>query len=146
MGTSVTRREWDDIWWGEFLRLRRESPPSREVVLIHKEASQNVIKKYGERPDAGEVGPPWWTRIGAIAIGVPMDQVTKLWDFMNGKKTIVGAIITVVAYVVAGIPLAAALCTTTVCATTVAKVGGIGLTVVGVLHKAYKFLYREDHA
>lgn len=142
----MTRQEWDNIWWEEFLRLRRENPPSRDIGLIHKEANQNVIKKHGERPEVEGKGPPWWTRIGAIAIGVPMDQVTKLWDFMNGKKTVVGAAITVLAYLVAGVPLVAALCTSTVCVATVAKVGGVGLTVVGIAHKIYKLLYREEHA
>ncbi len=90
-------------------------------------------------------GPSLKIRIFARLAGVPMDKLKAIWDFMNGKKTIVGAIITLVAYLVAGIPLVAGLCTSAVCLATVAKVGGIGLTIVGLLHKGYKLIYREDH-
>jgi hypothetical protein len=74
-----------------------------------------------------------------------MDQLTKIWQFMDGKKTLVGATITILAYLSAGVPLAAAFCTTTVCATTVAKVSGVSLTVLGIAHRIYKAIYRENH-
>lgn len=72
-------------------------------------------------------------------------MLNTIWTKLNGWKTVIGASITLIAYIAAGIPLVAGLCTTAVCATTVAKAAGIGLTVVGLLHKAYKFIYREDH-
>ena len=141
----MTKQEWDQLWWEEFLKLRKENPAS-ELILVHKATTQYMTKKYGDCPPAvHEAGPPWWMKLGALAIGVPMDWLTKFWAFMNGKKTVVGALITVVAYLVGGIPLVAALCTTAVCAATVVKAGGIGLTIVGILHKLYKFLYHENH-
>ncbi len=141
----MTSAEWDQLWWEEFLKLRRENPTTG-LLLVHKATTQYMNKKYGDRPPAEKVaGPPWWMKLGAIAIGVPMDWLKGFWDFMNGKKTIVGAVITVVAYLAGGVPLIAALCTTAVCVATVAKVGGIGLTLVGILHKVYKFVYREEH-
>lgn len=139
----MTEVEWERLWWDEFRRLRHEFPTG-DMLKLHKATTTYMIKRYGAKPEE-QPGPPWWMDIGALAIGVQMGTLGKLWDFLNGKKTIVGAFITVVAYLVAGIPLAAALCTTTVCATTVAKVAGVGLTVVGVLHKIYKFLYKEEH-
>ncbi len=72
-------------------------------------------------------------------------MLNNIWKWLDGKKTYIGASITIVAYLVAGIPLVAGLCTTTVCAATIAKVAGIGLTIVGLLHKAYKFVYHEEH-
>lgn len=140
----MTQREWDSKWMDVFIASRKKDPAS-ELLKMHQATTEYMVKQYGSRP-SGEPGPPWWMKIGAVAVGVPMDWMSKAWTFMNGKKTIVGAVITLFAYLVAGVPLVAALCTTAVCATTVAKVGGIGLTVLGILHKLYKFFYREEHA
>lgn len=64
-----------------------------------------------------------------------------LWKWLNGKKTLIGAAITIVAYVVGGLPLLAAFLP----AAKVAEIVGIGTFIVGLLHKLYKFVYREEH-
>lgn len=71
--------------------------------------------------------------------------IGKVWQWFDGRKTKIGVVITIVSYVVGGIPLVAGLCNTAVCVATVGKASGIGLTVVGLLHKGYKFIYREEH-
>ncbi len=75
--------------------------------------------------------------------GVPMGWLSGLWTWLNGKKTIFGAIITAVAFIASG--LGAILPLFGLSAVTVAKVVGIALTIVGILHKIYKFIYKEDH-
>lgn len=139
----MTKREWEILWWEEFRKLRSEFP-TQDLAKVQKAAHKYMTTRYGECPP-DEPGPTWWMKIGAVTAGVPMEKLTQFWDLMNGKKTIVGAAITLFAYLVAGVPLVAALCTTTVCAATVAKVGGIGLTILGLAHKAYKLIYREEH-
>jgi len=139
----MTKREWEILWWEEFRKLREEFP-TEDLVKLQKAAHKYMNSRHGECPP-DEPGPAWWMKIGAVAAGVPMDKLTQFWDFMNGKKTWMGALVSLVSYLVAGVPLVAALCTTAVCVATVGKVGGAGLFVVGVLHKAYKFFYREDH-
>lgn len=69
-------------------------------------------------------------------------MVGKIWDWLNGKKTVVGAVITIVAFapeIIAQLPNFG------VSPEDTARVLGIAVTVVGLLHKAYKFIYREEH-
>ncbi len=139
----MTRSEWDEKWWEVYLHLRQQNP-SEPISNSHRLAREYMLKHYGARPE-GVAGPPWWMNLVAPLLGVPMAWLTGLWGWLDGKKTIMGAVITLVAYLVAGVPLVAAFCTSTVCAATVAKVGGIGLTLVGLLHKLYKLVYREEH-
>lgn len=72
-----------------------------------------------------------------------MDFLNKLWAWFDGKKTIVGAVITALAW--AATNAAVILPVLGVDTVLVAKIGGILLTVVGVAHKIYKFLYKEEH-
>jgi hypothetical protein len=140
----MTRQEWDQLWWEEFLALRRENP-NKDLLLLHKATTAYMDKRYGARPPAvQEAGPPWWMKLGATAIGVPMGFLQKFWDYMNGKKTVVGVIITVLATAVGYAP--AVLAFVGVGAATIAQYIGIATTVLGVLHKIYKWLYHEDHA
>jgi VIT1/CCC1 family predicted Fe2+/Mn2+ transporter len=70
-------------------------------------------------------------------------MIGKIWDWLNGKKTIIGAIITALAFVAGALP--AVLTAFGVSAVLVAKVVGISTTVVGIAHRIYKWLYKEDH-
>ncbi len=138
----MTQQEWDKLWWDEFLRLRREAPTA-DLTLLHKAATTYMNKRYGARPSGVETGPPWWMKLGATAIGVPMGFLTKFWEYMNGKKLVVGAIITAVS--VLATQLGVLLPLLGLDAVLVAKVVGIATMVVGVLHKVYKFIYKEEH-
>jgi hypothetical protein len=141
---AMTRQEWDKLWWDEFLAIRREDP-TKDLTLLHKAVTTYMNKRYGARP-AGEEksGPPWWMQLGAIAIGVPMGFLGKFWDYMNGKKMLVGAIITALSVVAT--QLGVLLPMFGLDAVLAAKVVGVVTIAVGVLHKIYKFLYKEDHA
>jgi hypothetical protein len=69
---------------------------------------------------------------------------TKIWDFLNGKKTVVGVIITVLAAIAGYLP--AVLAFFGVSAVAIAQWVGVATTVVGIAHKLYKWIYKEDHA
>lgn len=139
----MTRQQWDQLWWEEFLKFRRDEP-TKDLTLLHKATTQYMNTRYGVRPaEEKEAGPPFWMKLGALAIGVPMGFLGSIWTKLNGYKTLFGAIITAVAYLVAGLPVI--LPVFGLEAVLVAKVAGIGLTVVGILHKVYKFLYKEEH-
>ncbi len=133
----TTRAEWDREY---FACLDRLYVKGYEAGAAQRKAREITAARYGEQP-AGEPGPPWWMHLAAPAIGVPYAMLTKFWDFMNGKKTAVGAAITIVAYIVGGLPLLAAF----VPEVTLAKIVGVGVFVVGAAHKLYKFIYREEH-
>lgn len=72
-----------------------------------------------------------------------MDFFTKIWDWLNGKKTIVGAIITAAAVIATYIP--GLLAFFGVADVKIAAIIGVATTVVGLLHKLYKFIYGEEH-
>ena len=78
----------------------------------------------------------------SIFTGVPMEFLSGLWKFMDGKKTIFGLLITAVSAVATAVP--AILAVFGVDAVHVAAVVGVATTVVGILHKIYKFLYKEE--
>jgi hypothetical protein len=140
----MTRQEWDQLWWEQFLKLRREDP-SKDLLLLHKVTTTYMEKRYGARPpEAQKAGPPWWMKLGATAIGVPMGFLQKFWDFMNGKKTVVGAILTALSWILANAGVV--LPFFHVDAAHIAGIVGILTTVVGIAHRIYKWLYNEDHA
>ncbi len=68
----------------------------------------------------------------------------KIWTFLNGKKLVIGSVITVVASIVATLPVILPLVVSD--ANTVAHAVGVGVTVLGLLHKVYKFIYKEELA
>lgn len=72
-------------------------------------------------------------------------MIGKIWQWFDGKKTIVGSAIGVLGYLAAGVPLVAPLCNENMtCLSHVASVGGFLLAAVGVAHKIYKFIYKTD--
>jgi hypothetical protein len=73
--------------------------------------------------------------------GVPMGVLQKFWEFMNGKKTVVGLVITALAKVALVVP---ALFAVFGASAQAGVVVGVITAVVGVGHKIYKFLYHED--
>jgi VIT1/CCC1 family predicted Fe2+/Mn2+ transporter len=138
---NLSAEEWDKLWWDEFRRRRKEDPTG-DMGAMHASVRRAIHRTFGRRPKE-PVGPPWWTHIAAPALGVPMDKLTKFWTYMSGKKTAVGAVITVVASIAVGLPLILPLFIAD--AALIAQITGIALTIVGVLHKLYKFIYREKH-
>ena len=90
----MTREEWDKIWWEEFRRLRK-SAPTADLNVLHKAVGRWMEHKYGPRP-AGETGPPWWLKLGALTVGVQMDFLKKVWAWLDGRKTFIAALIAAV--------------------------------------------------
>jgi hypothetical protein len=132
----MTQQEWDKNWMGYYDDMWTQTRNhDRSFTYAHKK----MLADFGPRPD-GELGPPWWLKVAALSLGVNMQ---KIWDYLNGKKVIAGVIITVLA-AIAGY-LAPALNLFGVDPVLVAKVVGIATTVVGIAHKIYKFIYKEEH-
>jgi hypothetical protein len=67
----------------------------------------------------------------------------KIWAYLNGKKTVIGAILTIIGMI--GDQLAVLLPVLLSPAEAVQYIG-IATTVIGGLHKLYKFVYKEEHA
>lgn len=90
------------------------------------------------------IGILQWLAIKAFLsrIGVPETMFTKVWDFLNGKKTVVGSIITALG--VAATYLLPVLSFFGVDPAHVAVAVGVVTSVVGILHKVYKFIYKEE--
>jgi len=132
----MTRQEWDKNWMGYYDDMWIQT---RNHDHSFRYAHKKMLADFGPRPD-GEPGLPWWIKLAALTLGVNMQ---KFWDFMNGKKVVVGIILTVLG-VTTGY-LAPTLTFFNVDPALVVKVVGIATTVVGVGHKVYKFIYKEDH-
>lgn len=66
----------------------------------------------------------------------------KVWTYLNGKKTLIGAILTVLGMI--GDQLAVLLPVLIGPAKAVQYIG-ISTAVIGALHKLYKFVYKEEH-
>ncbi len=139
---QVTQAEWDQLWWEAFLQVRRERP-EMDLTLLHKSTTEYMNRKYGMRPAKVEAGPPVWMKFAALVVGVPMGFLSGLWAWFDGKKLIVGSIITVVATIAGALPVV--LAAVGVGAVTVAKVVGVATTILALLHKLYKFVYKEEH-
>lgn len=132
----MTQQEWDRQWMGHYDDMWMQTRNhDRSFTYAHKKMRAD----FGPRPD-GEPGLPWWLKVAALTLGVNMQ---KIWDFMNGKKVLVGVIVTVLAWLATN--AAVILPVLGVDAVLVAKISGVLLTVVGVAHKIYKFLYKEEH-
>lgn len=67
---------------------------------------------------------------------------SNVWDWLNGKKTVIGAVITAVGVVAGYLP--AVLAFFGVEAVHIATVVGVVTAIVGLLHKAYKWIYKEE--
>jgi VIT1/CCC1 family predicted Fe2+/Mn2+ transporter len=68
--------------------------------------------------------------------------VKGIWDWLSGKKTTVGAIITIIAYLAGVIPLLAPF----VPADKLVEAVGISTMIIGLLHRLYKYIYGEEHS
>lgn len=78
----------------------------------------------------------------SLITGVPMGFLSKLWAFLDGKKTAFGLLITAASGLAAAIPAVLALFG--VDAVQIAAVVGVATTILGLLHKAYKYVYKEE--
>lgn len=68
-------------------------------------------------------------------------MIGKVWTWLNGKKTLVGAVIALIGFAP---QIAALLPSLGVDAALAAKIAGAAVALVGIAHKVYKFLYKEE--
>jgi len=138
----VTREQWDEQWWQIYHALVKIGKPPQDAF---KEAHRRMLRTFGPQPaeKADKAGPPFLVRVLAPLAGVDMNFLAGIWDWLNGKKTIIGTIITVIA-LVSG-QLGVLLPLLGVDAVLIAKIIGVTTMVLGILHKAYKFIYKEEH-
>ena len=66
----------------------------------------------------------------------------KFWTWVSGKKVVIGAVISVASEIVNNLPVLLPVFVQD--ANEVTRIFGIGLTVVGLAHKAYKYAYNEE--
>lgn len=69
-------------------------------------------------------------------------MLSKVLAFLNGKKTFIGAIISIMAFTPA---IAALLPSLGVGNELTLKITGICVLVIGLAHKAYKYVFGEEH-
>ena len=132
----MTQKEWDTKWLMYYDSYWLQTKSHQKSFDI---AHMAMLKKYGPRP-AGEPGPPWWAKVAALTLGVNM---TKIWEFLAGKKLIIGAIITILASLAALLPDVLPVFGFDPVLT--AKVVGLVTMVLGLAHKFYKFVFKEEH-
>ncbi len=68
--------------------------------------------------------------------------IGKVWTWLSGKKLVIGTIISLVSDVVSALPVLLPFVVKD--AAQVAHIFGVSLTVLGLLHKGYKYLYHEE--
>lgn len=131
----MTHEEWDKRWWDIYTKMVKENvPPQRAFFRAHEIMRQ----KYGPQPDVESKGPPFWLKLAAPILGVPMDFVKKIWAWLDGRKTFLAALIAAVPVILDTIRQ-------------VIEAGGFStvgyekavvaiLFVVGILHKIIKAL------
>ena len=132
----MTQEEWDKRWMGVYDQMWMQTRNhQRSLDYAHRW----MLANHGPRPE-GVPGPPWWLNLAALSFGANMQ---KIWDWFNGRKTIIGAVITILSTLAGVLPVV--LAAVGASAVLTAKVVGIATMVVGVAHKIYKFIYKEDH-
>lgn len=142
----MTSEQWNEKWWELY---RAYVKAGKDPMAAFKAAHDRMLRVFGPEPEvpkpkgAAKAGPPLWVKFLAPLAGVEMGFISKIWEWLNGKKTVIGAVITVIALI--GDQLGIILPLLGVDAVLVAKVIGIVSMVLGVAHKVYKFLYKEEH-
>lgn len=68
-------------------------------------------------------------------------MIGKVWAYLNGKKTLVGAVIVILSTVADQLSV---ILPALLEPAEAAKYIGIATTVLGVAHKLYKFVYKTD--
>lgn len=138
MGPSrLTRPEWDAEWEKNVNRLFfQQGYTFPEASRLGRRMTEI---RYGPQPQKPP-GPPLWMKLGALAIGVKMDFLKTIWERLSSHKTVIGLVLVQLPIllpqleqVLVGVGVADA-----------TKWVGVALTVVGILHKAYKVIFGEE--
>lgn len=135
----MTRKEWDARWLLEYDSMWMETRDHKKACDY---AQNMMVHTFGQRPD-GDLGPPLTAQIVAHWNGIPMPTLKSVWTWFDGKKLVFGAIIDLASSVALALP--AILPAFGLEAAVVAQIVSKALLVTGLLHKFYKFVYREEH-
>ena len=130
----MTQGEWDAKFTETRLALINDhGVPARRAMLRARVLCET---RHGERP----AGPPGHLKLGARLLGggEAVKTLKKVWDWLNGKKTLLGAILL-------GAPVVWEAITPILTAggvteAKVVAVAGVIATVVGLGHKLLKLL------
>ncbi len=129
---GVTRVEWDKAWWEVYrAEMRKRNVPARAFEIAHR----RTRKAFGPRPSGLRTRPPLWMLLGG-------EDMKRLWDWLNGKKTIIAAVLI-------AIPTALELIGSTLEAGGLDivrwdQIAGIVLLFVGLMHKMMKLMGLAD--
>lgn len=137
----MTAKEWDAKWWEVFKEIRK-GYPTLDLQIAQKAANKWMLDHYGPKPAGEHTGPPLWVKLAALAAGVPMGFFNGIWTWLNGKKTVIGAIILALTTVAGYLP--SVLDFFGVADLQIAAIVGVVTTVLGILHKLYKWLFNEE--
>lgn len=88
------------------------------------------------------MGLPLKYRILARLAGVNMDMLSKAWTWLDGKKSVIGLLLTATGGLAFFIPQVAAAFPN---AKWIVVTAGVVQGINGILHKAYKMRYNEEH-
>lgn len=142
---DLTKAEWNAFCENRRAYLFAIRPPLPPDEALRR-ARAWTTETYGPEP----AGPPLWLRLLGPLIGVSTDMLTKIWNLLNGKKTIIGGALSLLAILssalVTALPILASMfpATSKVVIWTSA-VSGVLFTAVGWGHKLYKRIYGEEH-
>ena len=127
----MTRQEWDDLYRSERVRLISEGVSAQKAFT---RAHRFMAKTFGPRPK-GPKKPPLWLRMGAKLAGEG-ESMKKMWNWFNGKKTLLGVVLVSVPVIWGGVePL---LAEGGMSPERVAAIGGVIVGGIGILHKLLK--------
>ena len=134
----MTQDEWDEKWWDayNYLVQRAGVPPARAFEMAH----DHMRKNHGYRPKGESSGPPFWMKLAAPVIGVPMDFIKKIWDWLNGRKVLIVALVAGIPVIVEAVGQVVCAATGGVCPATWTQIALTIGTVVAVLHRVLKYL------
>jgi len=95
--------------------------------------------RYGPQPKK-KLGPPLWMKAGALATGVKMGALKTFWERLNSSKTVIGLVLVQLPVMLPQLEQIL----TSLGVADATKWVGVALTVVGILHKAYKVMFGEE--
>lgn len=130
-GHPHTQPEWDELWhdWFTFFKVRKKLDHEKAFHAAHRE-----MRKHGPRPK-GPAKPPLWLRLAAKVAGEG-ENLMKVWSWLDGKKTFIGAVLVGVPIIWEALqPILAA---GGASPEKVAAIGGVIIGAIGIAHKVLK--------
>ena len=132
-GHPHTQAEWDELQkdWQTFFQTKKGFSLQKAFDAAHRE-----MRKHGPRPN-GPAKPPLWLRLATKLMGEG-ESMKKVWNWFNGKKTLIGSIL--IGVPVIWMEVEKILQTGGVEETTLVAIGGGIALAVGWGHKLMKVL------